>query len=133
YLFFLVVVLISISAVLLYDQWMREDYRAERTYRFERAHEHAYSSLYLFTRQMNTVYNQQLLDDRVNDWLRNPGELKEDMLELSYVQKSFIGLIQSHPGLDSIYLYNGKVDRILSTSFMITSLDEFPHRDVFDA
>jgi len=129
---FLLIALISISAVFLYDYSNRRDYLAERVYGVERAHERAYSSLYLFTRQLSSIYSQQLLDERLNHWLRNPGELKEDMYELSYVQKSFIGLIQSHTGLESIYLHNTRIDRILSTSYMISSLQQFPHREVFE-
>jgi len=129
---FLLVALISTGAFFLYDHSNQKEYLEERVYGVERAHERAYSSLYLFTKQLSSIYSQQLLDERLNRWLRNPGELKEDMYELSFVQKSFIGLIQSHTGLESIYLYNQKIDRILSTSFMISSLEQFPHREVFE-
>jgi len=129
---FALIVIVSIGVVFLYDFQMRAEYMQERIYGYERKHEKAFSMLYLFTEQSNSIYYQQLLKKELNEWLRRPGKLNDDMYRLSVLQNSFIVHIQSHSGLKSIYLHNKKNGLVLSTSFMISDLATFPHNELFE-
>ncbi|MBD2843844.1 helix-turn-helix domain-containing protein [Paenibacillus sp. IB182496] len=132
-LVFAVILLASIAAVLLYDQKTRAAYIDERMYDYEQRHEKAYSSMYLYTEQLQALYRQLLLGRELNAWLSNPGELTQDMYGLSQIQGSFFDLINSHAGIASIYLHNRKTDVVLSTHDMLAELAQFPRHAVFDA
>lgn len=133
YIGFIVIMLTTAGAILIYGNHMRNEQLQERIYAYERQHEKTFSSLYLLTEKMNSIYNQQLLNRELIEWLQQPKELTEDMYRLSLVQKSFLNLIQSHSGIKSIYLHNNKNDRVLSTPYMISDLAGFPHKEVFEA
>lgn len=133
YIGFLIVLLIAACALWLYDRQMRENQLNDRIFASERHHEQAFSSLVLFTGSMDALYKQQLLNRELAQWIHRPdAELNQDMYRLSLIQKEFTRLIQAQSGIDSVYLYNKSIDRILSTSFMISGLADFPHREVFD-
>lgn len=133
YIGFLIVLLIAACALWLYDRQMRENQMNDRIFASERQHERAFSSLVLFTGSMDALYKQQLLNRELTQWIHRPdAELHQDMYRLSLIQKEFTRLIQAQSGIDSVYLYNKSIDRILSTSFVISGLSDFPHRKVFD-
>lgn len=131
FLLLTVILLAFIAALFLYDYRVRKENLEEKSYHYMKNHERAYSSFSLFSEQINALYRQLLLNRDISQWLNHPGELTLDMYRLSQIQSSFIGLINSHSGLDSIYLHNTKNNLVLSTSFMLSELEQFPNRSVF--
>jgi AraC-like DNA-binding protein len=104
----------------------------EREFTYQKNHEKAYSSLYLFTERLQTLYRQVLINREVTEWLNHPGELVSEMYRLSRIQNSFIELINSHSGINSVYLHNKKNNMVLSTPYMLSELPQFPNRSVFE-
>ncbi len=129
---FILILITSIAAVLLYDYKAQSEYRNERAYYFEKSHEKAYSSTYLYTEQLNSLYSQMLLNRNLTTWLNNPGELISDMYKLSEIQNSFFDLINSYSGIESIYLHNKRNNMVLSTHSMLSELTIFPKKEAFE-
>ncbi|WP_159880990.1 helix-turn-helix domain-containing protein [Paenibacillus puerhi] len=128
----LVILLIFSASVFLYDQSVRSEYRKERVFVYQKNHEKAFSTLFLFTERLQSVYRQVLINREITEWLTMPGELVTDMYRLSRIQNSFIELINSHSGISSFYLHNKTNDLVLSTPYMLTELKDFPNHRVFE-
>lgn len=131
FLSFLIILLVSIGIILRYDHNMRNEYMNERMYAYEKNHEKAYSSFYLFNEKTESIYRQLLLNRNISEWLNNPGELIRDMYKLSEIQNTFLDLINSHSSLVSIYLHNRNNNIVISTPFMLSELEQFPNADIF--
>jgi YesN/AraC family two-component response regulator len=131
FLGFLIILLVSIGVILQYDHNMRSEYMSERMYSYEKNHEKAYSSFYLFNEKTDSIYRQLLLNRNITEWLNNPGELIRDMYMLSEIQNSFLDLINSHSSLVSIYLHNRQNNIVISTPFMLSELGNFPNKEIF--
>jgi YesN/AraC family two-component response regulator len=129
---FLAILLVSAISVLLYERNASNEYMAEKQYYFEKSHEKAYSSFFLYTERLNSIYWQMLLDRTITDWLNHPRELISDMYDLSQIQTSFIDLTNTHSGLVSIYLHNTKNNIVISTPFMLSELPSFPNKSIFE-
>ncbi|MEI7026522.1 helix-turn-helix domain-containing protein [Paenibacillus sp. y28] len=122
----------SVATVFMYDRSVRSQYRMERTYYFQKNHEKAYSSIVLFTNQLQALYRQILLNKNVLEWLNHPSELASEMYRLSQIQTTFIDYINSHSGIASLYLHNKQNNMVLSTRFMLSDLPQFSHKRVFE-
>ncbi|MDQ1914916.1 helix-turn-helix domain-containing protein [Paenibacillus sp. GD4] len=120
------------AGFLLYDYNVRSNYAKERTYYFQQHHEKAFSSLYLFSDKIQSIYRQMLQNRDLREWLTIPGEIAPEMYRLSQIQSSFFDVINSHSGIASIYLHNKKNNMILSTPFMLSELPQFPNRSIFE-
>jgi YesN/AraC family two-component response regulator len=121
-----------IGSMFLYDRSVRSEYMKEREFAYQKNHEKAYSSLFLFTERLQTLYRQVLINRDVTEWLNHPGELVSEMYKLSRIQNSFIELINSQSGITSVYLHNKKNNMVLSTPFMLAELSQFPNGPVFE-
>jgi AraC-like DNA-binding protein len=126
------IVLATLSAVVLYDQHVRSEYKKERQFYYEKSHEKAFSSFFLYTERLNSIYQNMLLNRTITDWLNQPGELISDMYQLSQIQASFIDQLNTQSGLSSIYLHNRKNNIVISTPFMLSELSAFPNKRIFD-
>lgn len=77
------------AGFLLYDYNVRSNYAKERTYYFQRHHEKAFSSLYLFSDKIQSIYRQMPQNRDLREWLTIPGEIAPEMYRLSQIQSSF--------------------------------------------
>lgn len=128
----LIFLIVSVAGVFLYDRSVGAEYRNERTYFYQKSHEKAFSTFILFTDQLKSFYRQLLIDREVTEWLNDPKELVSEMIRLRQIQNSFIETINSRSGIASVYLHNRKNNLVLSTSFMLAELPQFPNRRVFE-
>lgn len=123
---------ISVAGVFMYDRMNQKERLNERVFYYEKAQEKAYASLFLYTEQLKAFHRELLIDEETTNWLSRPKPLVEEMYNLSLIQASFIELLNSHSGIESVYLHNRSNDIVISTHFMLATLPQFPHRPVFE-
>jgi len=128
----LALLIVSAAAVWGYDRDARAGRLEERMYSYEKNHEKVYSSLHMFVEQLQAVHRELLLNRDVSEWLNHSQDLISDMYRLSVIQNTFARIVNNHSGLASVHLHNKTNDLVLSTSFMLSSLRDFPDREIFE-
>lgn len=72
---------------------------------------------------------QFAMDYDTNEWLQN-GDNNTDYYTLYKIQRRFISIINSDEEISSMYLYNKNTNKIFSSNFMISDLEQFPKKAI---
>lgn len=116
-----------------YHYTVTQDALKHRIHYFKETHENTYLTIFFLTDKVQSAYNQLLGDKYIAEWTQNPTLLLMDMYNLSVIQNTFSKLINSNNEIESIYLHNRKNNIILSSKYLLSEREQFPHRQVFDA
>lgn len=125
-----VLIVAGLASILLYTHFLERDAIKRQIDFFQKTHDSTYTSAYLLTDKVQSIYNQLLGDNRISEWMHHRND--EDMYTMRLIQNSFVNLINSYSEIVSIYLHNQSRDLILSTEFRLSKLEHFPDKEVFE-
>lgn len=83
-------------------------------------------------RMVSTTYYQFATDFTIEEWVQDAYRPTVDYYAMYTTHRRMLNSVNSNGLLASVYLYTYGNNRVLSTPFMFSELEQFPHKKIFE-